>query len=74
MENEVVCRGEQGTSSVYAHVVEVCRGQHAFLRGVVGTGLPCRGSQGVVEVCRGDWSYYVVGTVLACRGHRDTVK
>ena len=50
----------QGVSSVLSsvswgtyHVVEVCRGQHAILRGVVGTGLPCRGLQGVVEGCRG---------------------
>ena len=35
VENEVVYRGEQGTSSVYVHVVGVCRGQHEFLRGVV---------------------------------------
>ena len=42
----MVCRGGK-------HVVEVCRGQHVFLKGVVMTFLVCRGAQGVVKARRG---------------------
>ena len=57
-------RGVVGTSYHvvgHKHVVEACRGQHAFLKGVVGTLLACRGVQGVVEGCRGDQCGGVVG-------------
>ena len=59
MEINVGCRGEQGTSSIFVHVVEGCRGQHEGCRGDFATMswgtqcLGCRGGvswRGVVEI------------------------